>query len=548
MKILQSLFCLLAGFSSLAQADNQMLANNLVLGFNLITQTSLHQDINYLTDNARAGRLTLSEGDEQSTHWLVEQFKLAGLQPGNGTSYLQSFNVVSYVPDKLHSTMTLSRAGKQQVWKKPDVLTDFNHDINLTAEIVFAGYGVTAPDLHYDDYANIDVKGKVVLVFEHEPQERNPASRFNGMANTIYAVNRTKILNAQKHGATAVLIAAEPNRRHPSNYERYLRIGGSATRKRPLPSMVLEDDEVKIPVVILNDKVATIVAGALDLAKLQRAIDADLSPQSQLIPNAVISIQERIKSSTRGVTSNVVGLLEGSDAKYKDDTIIISAHHDHDGKAGKQVWHGADDNASGTAGVVEIARAMTANSRSQNGLQPKRSIEFVVFAAEERGLLGSYYMARHPLRPLATTRAIINFDMIGRDEKDSLQTKGILPIPSDTHNRLNLLGAHYSPDYANVVRHENKYVGLVLDDRFDNENALNAFFRSDHFPFVLHNIPAFWWFTGFHPDYHHTSDTAEKIDYQKMQKILRLGYLTAYRFADVDVPPAFVKNPGENAK
>ena len=134
----------------------------------------------------------------------------------------------------------------------------------------------------------------------------------------------------------------------------------------------------------------------------------------------------------------------------------------------------------------------------------------MVFAAEERGLLGAYYMAAHPLRPLATTRAMINFDMIGRNETDSEQTKGLIDIPADTTNRLNLIGAPYSPGLpAAWWNARTSHVGLDLDDRFDHEAALNVFFRSDQFPFVLHNIPAFWWFTGFHPDYHHTTDTAE---------------------------------------
>src|SRR5262249_13007745 len=161
----------------------------------------------------------------------------------------------------------------------------------------------------------------------------------------------------------------------------------------------------------------------------------------------------------------------------------------------------------------------------------KRSILFVVFAAEERGLLGAYYLASHPLRPIETTRAMINFDMIGRDETASDQTKGLIEIPTDTTNRLNLIGEPYSPEYNNIVEAEINVVGLVLDDRFDHENALNIFFRSDQFPFVLRDVPAYWWFTGFHPDYHHTTDTADKIDYKKMTKILKLAYLSAWEFA-----------------
>jgi Zn-dependent M28 family amino/carboxypeptidase len=134
--------------------------------------------------------------------------------------------------------------------------------------------------------------------------------------------------------------------------------------------------------------------------------------------------------------------------------------------------------------------------------------------------------------------------MIGRDEEASPQTDGLIEIPKDTTNRLNLIGALYSPDYDETVKEENKAVGLVLDDRFDHDAVLNVFFRSDQFPFVLHDIPAFWWFTGFHPDYHHTTDTVDKIDFAKMRKILELAYLTGWRFGTEAETPKFVSSPG----
>jgi Zn-dependent M28 family amino/carboxypeptidase len=152
-------------------------------------------------------------------------------------------------------------------------------------------------------------------------------------------------------------------------------------------------------------------------------------------------------------------------------------------------------------------------------------------------------MTAHPLRPLSGTKAMINFDMIGRNETESDQTKGLIEIPADTSNRLNLIGGTYSPEYRRIVEQENLNVGLVLDDRFDHESALNVFFRSDQFPFVLHDIPAFWWFTGFHPDYHHTTDTFDRINYVKMAKILRLAYLTAFRIGDAKETPKFIANP-----
>jgi len=492
------------------------------------------------------GRMSLQPGDDVAIQWIALEFAKAGLQPALDGTFLQPVELVEYRGDRAQSFVGLRRSGSEKQWRYPDILGAYKADVDVTADVVFAGYGITAPELNYDDYQGIDAHGKIVLIFDHEPQESDPHSIFNGTGNTRYATTRVKVLNAQAHGAVGVLIVAEPNRRHPSNQERIARIGGSATRAVPLPSQALSNDELHIPAAVISDAAAKefLANAAAPPSELQAAIDRSLKPESHALPDTQATIHYRNSSVTTGKSYNVAGLLEGSDPKLKAETILISAHHDHDGASGAEIWHGADDNGSGSVGVVALAHAFAANAAAKNGQRPKRSILFVVFAAEERGLLGAFYMAAHPLRPLDTPRAMINFDMIGRNETASDQTKGLLEIPADTSNRLNLIGTLYSPDYNRTVVEENKHVGLVLDDRFDHEAALNVFFRSDQFPFVLHNVPAFWWFTGFHPDYHHTTDTAEKINYQKMAKILRLAYLTGFRFADEAAPPKFVANPG----
>jgi hypothetical protein len=531
--------------------------------------------------------MSLQPGDEAAVHWIAEQFKAAGLTPpatdeDGHPSFLQRVPLVEYHPDTTQTTVVLTRAGKTTRWKAPEVRGGYKHAIDLTAPVVFAGFGITAPELGYDDYKGLDANGKIVLVFDHEPQEDDPASIFNGTGNTRYATTRVKLLNAQRHGAVALIVVAEPNRKHPTNAERMARIGGATTRTVPLPSQAIADDEVHIPALLVLDEAADDLLASeaavhhttskAEASALQSAIDKDLTPQPRALPDTTLTLHLVNSSERTGTSWNVAGLLEGADPKLSAETVLITAHHDHDGEAPcpapgtakpdptataqqpggvddhsnpippgphcMQIWHGADDNGSGTVGVVNLARAFAAN-----GTRPRRSILFVVFAAEERGLLGAYYMAQHPLRPLATTRAQINFDMIGRDEKPSRQTEGLIAIPADTSNRLNLIGALYSPTYDAIVKQENAHVGLILDDRFDHDNVLNVFFRSDQFPFVLHNIPAFWWFTGFHPDYHHITDTVEKIDFPKMQKILDLAYLTAWRFANDPTTPTFVENP-----
>jgi len=535
------------------------------MGFAAIQQTNLRTDLAYIASDELEGRMSLQPGDEKASQWIARQFAQAGLKPitnaGGLAGYMQPFELIEYRADRTEGSVTLARAGKKTVWHAPQAFGAYKHAVDITAPVVFAGYGITAPELGYDDYKGIDAKGKIVFVFDHEPQEDDPKSIFNGTGNTRYATTRVKLMNAQAHGAVALVVVAEPNRKHLTNAERAARIGGATQRVTPIPLQAIADDEVNIPSALVVDAVAAelFATSGTTGSALQSAIDKDLSAHSMALPDTTLTLHFRNSIERRGFVSNVAGLLLGSDPTLTTETVIISGHHDHDGwspcppnvggvdengKATepgtdcKLIWHGADDNGSGTVGVVELAKAFAANP-----VKPKRSILFVVFASEERGLLGSYWMAAHPLRPLKTTRAMINFDMIGRDEKASPQTDGLIEIPKDTTNRLNLIGALYSPDYNKTVAEANKSVGLVLDDRFDHESALNVFFRSDQFPFVLHDVPAFWWFTGFHPDYHHITDTVEKIDYVKMQKILQLAYLSAWQFADEAKTPVFIANP-----
>lgn len=546
-----------------AQASGS-LPDRLIQGFDAIRAADLKHDLSYIASDTMEGRLSLQTADTNAAVWIADQFAKAGLQPAatdasGHPSFLQNVPLIEYQPDAKAMRVSLSRGGHIVHWTQPSVTGFYKQSVNLSALVVFAGFGITAPELGYDDYEGLDVRGKIALIFAHEPQEENPNSVFNGKANTRHATTRMKALAAQRHGAVALLIAPEPNRRHLTNAERFKHtMAGAPSRDIPLPKQAIEHDEISIPVLQIDDGVAAqlMTAGGMTPAVAQSAIDDSARPHSMPLPDTTLSIRLRNTAERRAIAYNVAALLPGSDPKLAAETIIISAHYDHDGmekcadpshppatnppdpKPCPKIWRGADDNGSGTVGVVALARAFAANP-----VKPKRSILFVAFAAEERGLLGSYWMAAHPLRPLATTRAMINFDMIGRDEVPSLQTDGVIDIPADTTNRLNLIGAQYSPDYDRMVKEANKAVGLALDYRFDHDSALNIFFRSDQFPFVLHDIPAFWWFTGFHPDYHHTTDTVDKINFRKMTKILRLGYLTAWRFADSMTPPRFIANP-----
>jgi hypothetical protein len=517
----------------------QQMKSRIAEGFDSIQASRLKADLTFLSSDALEGRRSLERGSEVAIQWIASQFAKAGLKPVAGDSYLQPVPIIEFTADRALTTLTVNG----HAYHAPEAIANFANEVTVSGPVVFAGYGISAPELGYDDYAGIDAKGKIVLIFNHEPQENDAASIFNGTGNTRYTNATYKALNAQRHGAVGILAMVDPNN-HQAGQGR----GGrgaqtqagagrgqlAATRPR-IPTEALAEGGPAIPTFTIAAEVAaSILAGAgKTAAELQAAIDAKPSPMSFALPGANVELHPVVSERRRANSYNVVGLLEGSDPALKSETVIFSGHFDHDGIGPQGILHGADDNGSGTVGVVELARAFALNP-----VKPKRSLLFVVFAAEERGLLGAYHYVSHPLRPLATTRAEINFDMIGRNEAADprVQTE----ISPDTSNELGLIGTHYSPDYRAVVERSNEMVGLKLNYKWDRDSANSVLFRSDQYPFLQHDIPAVWWFTGFHPDYHQVSDTVEKINFEKMVKILKLAYASGFEFADSPNVPKLV--------
>jgi hypothetical protein len=510
-------------------------------GFDLIREKDLRADLTFLASDALEGRWSLRRGSEAAIQFIVAEFTKAGLKPLTGNSFLQTVPLIEYRADGEETRITLERGGQKKVFRYfRDFYGSGPNEGTVRAPVVFAGYGITAPEFGYDDYAGIDARGKIVLVFDHEPQETDPHSRFNGLGNTRYANTVVKIVNARKHGAVGLLVAAEPNRKHLSTEDRIRTVPGGGDRLLRLPPQALAEREANLPMLSISDALTAKLMSAIHRkpGEVQAAIDASLKPLSAPLPDTQVEMRIVLRERRRGNSANVIGMLEGSDPQGRNESVFFTGHYDHDGDWDGQVHPGADDNGSGTVGVIELARAFARNPE-----RPKRTLVFAIFAAEERGLLGSYYYVEHPLRPLASTRAVINFDMIGRNETPSPQTNGLIQIAPDTSNELNLIGTINSPAYRTTVERGNEEVGLRLNYKWDQDAALNIFQRSDQFPFTLHNIPAVWWFTGFHPDYHQVGDTVDKINFAKMEKILKLAYLTGFAFADQAEPPRFLERP-----
>jgi hypothetical protein len=494
----------------------------------------LRADLDFLTSQALAGRVSLSPQAEISARYIAADFQRSGLAPASG-SYLQEFPLIAYRSDPAQRGMTLRRAGAAKTFRAgADFTGAFNRPVDLHAAVVFAGFGITAPEYAYDDYARLDATGKIVLMFDHEPQEDDPHSRFNGTGHTLHAGRMVKVSNARLHGAVAVLIASEPLRRHPGLFDPTPRTPDQGQPLRASAPPQSLDDPGQIPAFSISDEVLAELLGSSKPADLQRAIEDGLRPHSMVLPDTVVELRSGNTEQRRGTSFNAVGLLEGSDPALRSETVLITAHYDHLGIQNGRLYPGANDNASGTVAVMELARLFAAASS-----RPKRSLLFAVFGSEEQLMMGSFFYTAHPLRPLAGTRAVLNLDMIGRDEQHIPQSEGVLDIPADTSNRLNLVGAIYSPDLLTILERANGQVGLTLDTKFDRDHALNALFRCDHLPFLLAGVPAVWLFGGFHPGYHEPSDTTDKLNFPKMEKVIQLAYTAALEIANSPTPPRF---------
>ena len=438
-------------------------SSRLAPGYDTIQPARLKADLTFLSSDPLEGRRSLQPGSEIAIQWIASEFAKAGLKPIAGDSYLQAVPLIEYTADRDLTSLVLHRNGQSEKFSGADAPANYPDEVSLSGEVVFAGFGITAPELHYDDYAGIDAKGKIVLMFNHEPQEADADSVFNGKGNTRYNNAVYKLTNARKHGAIAVLTMPDPNHEGPQRTVAPAPAPSRGGRGQPaaqrprIPAEALAEGGPGIPSFAISAKIsdALFAAAGKKAAAVQTAIDSKLAPASFDVAGVRIDLQTATSERRRANSYNVAGLIEGSDPALKAETIVFSGHFDHDGTGPQGIYHGADDNGSGTVGVVALAHAYAANP-----VKPRRSLLFIVFAAEERGLLGSYYYAAHPLRPLDTTRAQINFDMIGRNE--AADPRVITTISSDTTNELGLIGTHYSPDYREVVERHNKTVGLKL--------------------------------------------------------------------------------------
>lgn len=485
-------------------------------GIDAISTDEIKAHIVYLASDEMKGRNTPSPELDTCAAYISKEFTNYGLKPIDAEgSFFQYFNVLKSNLSQPNSLKIITETGETSYEIKRDFVPIYlTANRQVKAPIVFAGYGITAPEYDYDDYRDIDVRGKIVFIFTHEPQEKDSTSIFDGTKMTDYSKLINKALNARDHGAIGMLVVTDPNNhrfRRPPN------VWPSLMRKAPkdaVPLTIEEKMENKLVAIRIGKELAQdfLEGTGKTMSELQTLLDSNLTPHSFEIPNKTI-IMETSLNFQRTQTQNVAGLWKGNDPQLKEEIIVIGAHYDHLGAPNDStIYNGADDNASGTVGVMAVAKAFTACER-----RPKRSILFSAWAGEEKGLFGSrYYTDTAPIYPHEKTVAYINFDMIGRNDS----------------SKVNISGFASSTELKPIVETATKGIGI----NFKEQKEIS---RSDHVSFYRNRIPVLGFNTGFHEDYHKPTDTSEKCHVEGISQICKLVFKTAWMLAEGEKRPLY---------
>ncbi len=472
-----------------------------------LTASDVQYHVNYLASDSLEGRLSGTPGNEKAAGYIATEFERYGLQPlGEKNSYEQRFDFVGGVNLGPNNQFTLQRAGRDTALALDAdfIPAGFSASDSVNGEIVFAGYGISAEKINYDDYANLDVNGKIVMALRYSPASNNPHASF-----AEYEPLRYKALQARQHGAKALLIVTNAD-----------------SVAEPLPKLRFDRSatDAGLPVAYITAAAADrlLAASGNSIKNLQTQISKTQKPNSFAIPETRAVLKTALHQERR-TTANVIGKLPGSDPQLKEQAVIIGAHYDHLGRSSEgaldpdkegEIRNGADDNASGTAGVLELAQYFAAQEK-----RPRRSLIFMAFSGEELGLLGSAHYVNHPVFPLEQTIAMINMDMIGRMKDSALVVQGVGTAPQwqPLVERL-----HQPPQFNLSLKKEGPG-------------------PSDHSSFYQKNIPVLFFFTNQHEDYHRVTDDAEKVNVEDEARILRFIAGLVTEIANEDSSLQFTK-------
>ena len=464
-------------------------------------------DIKSLTAPPMQGRGAGTKGIARAASLLEKRYKQLGLNPAGTNSYLQPFSVITGAKLKSHNRITVDNGGQKSDLKLNQDFVPFSFSTSgaAAAPLVFAGFGATAEEFGYDDYAGLDVKDKIVLLLRYEPA--GFAAKSGNAGLTRHSQLITKAINARNHGAKAIiLVDGKPGDGEEDLLTRFGSVSGP--------------ENTGILLVQVKNQVADewFKAAGKSLADVQGQIDHAMKPQSFAFPEQLhVSVNVDIET-TRATVNNVLAYLPGKSDEY----VIIGAHYDHLGYGNAdslapsqigQIHPGADDNASGTAGVLELARLFA----PMKGQLP-RGILFASFAGEELGLLGSAHWVQNPTLPIDKAIAMLNMDMIGRIKDGKIFIGGVGT------------GSTFKTELEQASAGSN----------FKIEYSPGGYSASDHTSFVTKRIPVLFFFSGLHSDYHKPSDTWDKIDSQSAARLVDVVGKTALELTDAADRPTFV--------
>ncbi|MCW9705590.1 M28 family peptidase [Fodinibius salsisoli] len=488
------------------------------------------------------GRETGMPGQKKAAEYLSGQYRQLGLQPaGDDGTYLQKFSLNASRRDSVVFKTFATKEGQKELIShsvasansSAEYIRSFGGTDSLSGDIVFAGFGINDPDRGVNHLEGANLQGKWVLVFQQIPHTANgdtlvdPEIGNRARFNAIFSQGAEGILLIPDMDREAFQQSATGQRGEfgtPSNMRLAYREGDSGGFSKGYnilsPAMAAQllhlDSEDA-----LNSHRDTLIANISDFTPKELEFALTQIPYS---------------SETEIQTENVLALLEGGDPQLKDEIIVMTSHYDHVGigepdSTGDRIYNGADDDGSGTIGLVNVAKAFS--EAAENGVRPKRSILFLNVSGEEKGLLGSRYYSDHPVFPINKTIANLNTDMIGRIDKEHEQ-EGV-------EDYAYIIGSEIiSSDLDSLIKEANSRSGqIALDKKYNDLQDPNQFYRrSDHWNFGRLGIPFAFFFTGIHEDYHRPSDEVHKIRFEKMAKIVRTMYTSAVLLANTEEPPA----------
>lgn len=464
-----------------------------------ITAEDMKKHLYIIASKEMEGRETPSAGLDKAAAYIESQFKAMGLLPGNKDSYRQQYPLFR---DSMTGASLKINGTALELNKDYQPQTNNYAAAMRFSEVVFAGYGISDGDKR-DDYKDLKVAGKLVLIIDGTPADYKPSQQgFASPASSFGKMNA-----AMSKGAAGLLIVYTNFPRRMMNTNSNWSMNGYKASQTPFTFTISADAAAKIMGEDGKNLLDKMKAGTLAAKTYAAEVDMEFA-----------------KTSKTAYASNVIGIVEGSD--LKDEYVFITGHYDHLGKRDTVIYYGADDDGSGTTGVLEMAEAFA--KAKQAGKGPRRTMVFMTVSGEEKGLWGSGYYGNHPIFPLEKTTVDLNIDMIGRS--DASRKEG------DSTNYVYVVGDDkISSDLKLISEAANKlYTKMELDYKFNDPKDPNRiYFRSDHYNFAQKGVPIIFYYDGMlGADYHKPTDTPDKINYDLMVKRTQLIFYTAWEMAN----------------